>query len=147
MCWAGAITRSEATLPFAVTGSWCAAPFRSVGGHMGACRPRRWPRPATMLPPSIRREGGKRKARLCWPQTLRAVRGWLEPYVMLNRYWRAFCGKPPPPELEALLERVFSGRGLYLSLSIDNKLLLERLAAQMIHRALWDHERLLRRPA
>jgi hypothetical protein len=33
---------------------------------------------------------------------------------MLNRYWRAFCGKPPPPELEALLERVFSGRGLYL---------------------------------
>ncbi len=25
-----------------------------------------------------------------------------------------FCGKPPPRELEALLERVFSGRGLYL---------------------------------
>jgi hypothetical protein len=51
---------------------------------------------------------------LTWPEALRAVRGWLEPYVMLMRYWKAFCGKPPPPELEALLERVFSGRGLYL---------------------------------
>ena len=28
--------------------------------------------------------------------------------------WRAFCGMPPPQELKALLERVFSGRGLYL---------------------------------
>jgi hypothetical protein len=33
---------------------------------------------------------------------------------MLNRYWRAFSGMPPPLELEALLERVFSGKGLYL---------------------------------
>jgi hypothetical protein len=33
---------------------------------------------------------------------------------MLNRYWRAFCGKPRPPELRALLDWVFSGRGLYL---------------------------------
>jgi len=30
------------------------------------------------------------------------------------RYWRAYSEKPPPKELEALLERVFSGRGLYL---------------------------------
>jgi hypothetical protein len=81
---------------------------------MGAYRPtRRWPNLATTLP-SIRREGGKRKAGLCWPETLRAVRGWLEPWIMLNRYWRAFCTKPPPPELKALLERVFSGKGLYL---------------------------------
>ncbi len=33
---------------------------------------------------------------------------------MLWRYWRAFCDLPPPLELEALLEWVFSGRGLYL---------------------------------
>jgi hypothetical protein len=63
--------------------------------------------------PSIRGKG-KRKAALCWPETLRTVRGWLEPYVMLNRYLRAFCEKPPPKELEVLLESVFSGRGLYL---------------------------------
>lgn len=61
-----------------------------------------------------RGEGGKRKSGLCWPETLRAVRGWLEPRIMLNRYWRAFCRKPPPPELKALLEWVFSGQGLYL---------------------------------
>jgi len=42
------------------------------------------------------------------------VRGWLEPYIMLSRYWRAFSKMPPPPQLRALLERVFSGRGLYL---------------------------------
>jgi len=49
-----------------------------------------------------------------WPQALRAVRGWLEPYVMLNRYWRAFSGMDPPQELGALLDWVFSGRGLHL---------------------------------
>jgi hypothetical protein len=45
---------------------------------------------------------------------LRAVRGWLEPWIMLGRYWRAFSGMPPPSELRVLLESVFSGRGLYL---------------------------------
>ncbi|MDP9455988.1 MAG: hypothetical protein M3Q60_09390 [Actinomycetota bacterium] len=35
-------------------------------------------------------------------------------WVMLWRYWRAFSDLPPPPELRALLEQVFSGRGLYL---------------------------------
>ena len=42
------------------------------------------------------------------------MRAWLEPYVMLWRYWRAFTDKHPPEELRALLERVFSGEGLYL---------------------------------
>jgi hypothetical protein len=32
----------------------------------------------------------------------------------LWRYWRAFSDLPPPAELMALLEWVFSGRGLYL---------------------------------
>jgi hypothetical protein len=49
-----------------------------------------------------------------WPESLLAVRGWLEPWVMLWRYWRAFCDLSPPPELRALLEQVFSGRELYL---------------------------------
>jgi hypothetical protein len=47
-------------------------------------------------------------------EALRGVRGWLEPYVMLGRYWRAFTDLPPPKELKALLERMFSGEGLYL---------------------------------
>jgi hypothetical protein len=33
---------------------------------------------------------------------------------MLSRYWKAFSGMPPPRKLKALLEQVFSGRGLYL---------------------------------
>ena len=40
--------------------------------------------------------------------------GWLEPYVMLGRYWKAYTDLPPPLELRALLESVFSGEGLYL---------------------------------
>jgi SRSO17 transposase len=63
-------------------------------------------------------EGEKRETGstilLSWPKALRRVRAWLEPYVMLWRYWRAFSDKPPPEELKALLDRVFSGRGLYL---------------------------------
>ena len=57
---------------------------------------------------------GKRRPGASWPETLRAVRGWLEPYAMLNRYWRAYSAKLPPPRLRALLARAFSGRGLYL---------------------------------
>jgi hypothetical protein len=33
---------------------------------------------------------------------------------MLTRYWRAFTAKDPPEELRVLLERLFSGSGLYL---------------------------------
>src|SRR5215207_9176461 len=110
----GAITRSEATWRFAVTGSWCAARSRSAGGPTLACQ-RRWtnrPKRRTILSPTTRREGGKRRPRVSWPAALRSVRGWLEPYVMLGRYWKAFSGMPPPPELRALLEWVFAGRGL-----------------------------------
>jgi hypothetical protein len=63
---------------------------------------------------SARPEEGKGRHRASWPEALRAVRGWLEPWVMLWRYWRAFSDLPPPPELRTLLEIVFSGRGLYL---------------------------------
>jgi hypothetical protein len=45
---------------------------------------------------------------------LRKVRAWLEPWVMLWRYWKAFPDLPPPRELRALLECVFSGSELYL---------------------------------
>src|SRR5215212_12208233 len=31
---------------------------------------------------------------LSWPEALRRVRVWLEPYVMLMRYWRAFSDVP-----------------------------------------------------
>ncbi len=61
-----------------------------------------------------RREGKKRRPLLSSPKASRAVRGWLEPWIMLGRYWRAFTDLPPPKELRALLERVFAGEGIYL---------------------------------
>jgi hypothetical protein len=57
---------------------------------------------------------GKKRVPVCWPEAIRSVRGWLEPYVMLWRYCRALSDLPPPTELRTLLERVFSGQGLYL---------------------------------
>jgi hypothetical protein len=42
------------------------------------------------------------------------VREWLEPYIIVWRYWRAFTDKDQSDELRALLERVFSGEGLFL---------------------------------
>jgi hypothetical protein len=68
---------------------------------------------------TARAERGERKIEKswllsCWPEALRRVRRWLEPYVMLWRYWKAYSEKPPPEELRVLLELLFSGRGLYL---------------------------------
>jgi hypothetical protein len=57
---------------------------------------------------------GKKGGTRSWPVALRAVRAWLELWVMLCRYWRAFSELPPPEELRVLLRWVFSGRGLYL---------------------------------
>jgi hypothetical protein len=47
-----------------------------------------------------------------WPDALRAVRAWLESWEMC-RCWKASCDLPRPLELRVLLERVFSGWGLY----------------------------------
>jgi hypothetical protein len=41
---------------------------------------------------------GMRRPAVCWPVALRKVRGWLEPWLMLARYWRAWSSLPPPPE-------------------------------------------------
>jgi hypothetical protein len=69
----------------------------------------------TRTPEGEKRSDAPHKAPdLSWPVALRRVRAWLEPYVMLMRYWRAFSDLPPPEELKALLEWVFSGKGLYL---------------------------------
>lgn len=55
----------------------------------------------------------RERTRLSWPKALRQARGCLESYIMVWRYWRAYSDLPPPKELGELLERVFSGRGLY----------------------------------
>lgn len=54
------------------------------------------------------------RPQVCWPQALRAVRGWLEPWVLLHRYWGAWSKAPPPPTLQHLLD--WLGKGNVLSL-------------------------------
>ena len=71
-------------------------------------------RPEDDLPAGSAGRGKKETLGILAGGLVRMVRGWLEPWVMLWRYWRAFSDLPPPPELRVLLERVFSGRGLYL---------------------------------
>lgn len=33
----------------------------------------------------------------CWPKALRAIRSWLTPAITLNRWWRGWTDKDPPP--------------------------------------------------
>lgn len=58
--------------------------------------------------------GKGRRPQVSWPMALRAVRGWLEPWIMLRRYWRAWSEQPPPPLLQSLLEQLGRGQRLFL---------------------------------
>jgi hypothetical protein len=49
-----------------------------------------------------------------WPVALRHVRAWLEPGLMLWRYWQTWSIKPPPPALQRLLDWLWEGRGIDL---------------------------------
>jgi len=54
------------------------------------------------------------RPRVSWPVALRMVRAWLEPWVLLWRYWRAWSKLPPPLAFQRLLEEVEQGHGLFL---------------------------------
>ena len=49
-----------------------------------------------------------------WPRALRAVRAWLSPSIVLQRWWQAWSKAPPPPPLQALISSVAAGYGLHL---------------------------------
>ena len=72
---------------------------------------RRSPGPAT-------ERGGPRAAVAppapSWPRALRAVRAWLSPWTVLQRWWAAWSKAPPPPQLQALISSVAAGHGLHL---------------------------------
>jgi hypothetical protein len=53
---------------------------------------------------------------VAWPVTLRRVRGWLTPWVVLGRWWRAWSSAPPPTQLRLLLDAAHAGRPLHLYL-------------------------------
>src|SRR2546429_2681284 len=67
----------------------------------------------------MQREPGKKiseekgeRPRVSWPLALRAVRGWLEPWIMLRRYWSGWSPQPPPPALQVLLQWLERGQAL-----------------------------------
>ncbi len=49
-----------------------------------------------------------------WPVALRAVRGWLEPWIMLRRYWSGWSQQPPPLAVQLLLSRLEQGHAICL---------------------------------
>ena len=56
----------------------------------------------------------RKKSLATWPQALRRVRAYLEPYLHLLRFWQACSNAPPPAELARLLERLRQGHGINL---------------------------------
>jgi hypothetical protein len=46
---------------------------------------------------------------LSWPRALRKVRAWLEPWILLQRYWHAWSTLPPPLPLQQLLDALLWG--------------------------------------
>jgi len=87
-----------------------------------ALQPRRFPIRRRSAPgelPAPRRQSGKKsriEQSVCRlkAEALRAVRAWLEPWILLWRYFRAWSTLPPPLELARLLEWVWQGRGINL---------------------------------
>ena len=59
-------------------------------------------------------EQGVRRPLLSWPKAGRSVRAWLQPWVMLQRYWQAWSAQPPPLPLQQLLDALCLGVPLFL---------------------------------
>ena len=69
-----------------------------------------------VVPPLEKRGAPSAGTAACtpWPQTLRRVRAWLDPWLSLERWWRAWSNRPPPTELQELIDAVGAGRPLNL---------------------------------
>src|SRR6266700_579463 len=118
------------TGPSGGIGNWSAVPFPFAGTttvtslliRLGSQRTHlaRWSQSSNWLPK--RSQGREKKMSepmvdrplLSWPQALREVRAWLEPWVMLQRYWRAWSAQPPPLPLQQFLDALCLGMPLFL---------------------------------
>nr|WP_201367002.1 hypothetical protein [Dictyobacter formicarum] len=121
--WAGRSIKSEAIRPCGGIGNWCAAPFPFVG-IIKPVPPRQshCPFHPSLLPSPLKSQESRKKnepetgerLQVSWPKALRAVRGWLEPWVLLQRFWLAWSLQPPPLPLQQLFEHLWRGSPLYL---------------------------------
>lgn len=51
---------------------------------------------------------------ISWPVALRQVRAWLQPWIMLSRFWRAWSPLPPPFLLQQLLDWLWEAKPINL---------------------------------
>lgn len=126
----GPSIRCVMTPPCGDTGSWSAAlsPFAGITSvNSKRVREKRFPsrlrQPRSQRLVVLRQALGRgkkisaatiRRLQVSWPRALRAVRAWLEPWIMLRRYWRAWSEQPPPGPLQGLFEAVAHGQPLFL---------------------------------
>lgn len=59
-------------------------------------------------------ESTSMRPQVSWPMALRAVRAWLDPWIMLRRYWSGWSSLPPPPALQRLLHWLEQGQTVAL---------------------------------
>jgi hypothetical protein len=64
--------------------------------------------------PRKKKEAEPIRPQVSWPKALRAVRAWLEPWVLLQRFWQAWSTHPPPPQLQTLVDCLGRGQALFL---------------------------------
>ncbi len=115
--WAGLNIRYAAIRAFVSIATWCVVPSPFAGGKRLSANSlsglKHCPFQANQpcrnhkknLTPNL-------LSHLTWPLALRQVRAWLEPFIMLNRYWRAFSPLPPPLSLQHLLDWLWHGNGI-----------------------------------
>jgi hypothetical protein len=111
-----AIRRHWALVCCAFSFCWCA--WLATPPEPAAEAPQPPPAPSAERAPAREKRGTPAGAGadgcLCWPRTLRRVRAWLDPWLSLGRWWRAWSNTPPPTELQQLIDAVAAGRPLNL---------------------------------
>ncbi|HEX4207627.1 MAG TPA: hypothetical protein VHZ51_26195 [Ktedonobacteraceae bacterium] len=82
------------------------------------------PEPSTTAPTSASAETAETRKKISkaremrphvsCPAALRAVRAWLQPWIMLRRYWSGWSSRPPPPAVQRLPQWFERGQALAL---------------------------------
>lgn len=54
------------------------------------------------------------RPQMSWPMVLRTVHAWLEPWILLRRYWNGWSSLPPPPALQGLQHLLEQGQAIAL---------------------------------
>src|SRR5262249_4997924 len=120
--WAGPTSKSVPPRRSTATRRWSTVRSRSAGTPGSTNRPQPTVRPKhhhrSRLPTTPERGGPSSSPPPphcpCWPKALRAVGAWLTPWLLLQRLWNAWSAKPPPDDLQRLLDALSQGHGLNL---------------------------------